>query len=371
MTQIRVANLGLLLRCYEGLRNWRALAMLVIGFVVAVLLMALDGAIATRMAFEHPFMAMTLSAVLGIIAALVVLSGVNGAGLLLTDQADGQPLRGFSAAFFGGLGVTLQAIVCLIALGIGMLLVVLVLWALSFLAHIPGIGPLFAFLLAGPTMIILAFCYAVLAFGIALMFVALWRGNGVTGSIGRAIDIVLKRPLDVVLHFIVLALLVVPIEFFVVAVMFGGAALTGAMYASGSLLGGGGFGGGSLLGGGGGGLMSSLMGGAGAALGATAVSIGIVIAAVSALFVLIQMLGTVLIYDSLAAGTAAGSADFLRKKAAEVKAKVEEHRPRAPITPTPAAATPASAALAVCTSCGAALTAGDRFCGECGTPRTA
>jgi hypothetical protein len=376
MAETKVANLGLLLRCYEGLRNWRALAMLVAGFVIAALLMALNGVIFSHLVMHSFTLAKLLGGLLTIIALLVVLAGINGTGLLLVDQADGKPSRGFGAAFFGGLGVTVQSIVCLLILGVSLLLIILILWALSFLGKIPGIGPAFAFLLAGPTMLILAACYAVLAFGVSLMFVALWRGNGMLGSLGRAIDIVLKRPLDVVLHFIVLALLIVPIEIFVAAVMFGGSMLTTVMYASSSAASAygayGAYGGGSPL--------DMLMGG-GASLGAAGASLGIVVAAVWALFVLIGMLGNILIYDSLASTTAAGSADFLRAKAAQVKAKVDENRPQAAPVPAPAAvapvaprpaAPPAAAppppapAPATCGSCGAVLTPGDRFCGECG-----
>lgn len=371
MSEMKAANLGLLLRCYEGLRNWHALVMLVVGFVVAALLMALNAVIASKLAFDHQMLAAGMGLLLAIISLLVLLAGVNGSGLILVDQADGRASRGFGAAFFGGLGVTLQSILCLIILGVGLLVVVLVLWALSFLGHIPGIGGVFAFLLAGPTMLVLAFCYAVLAFGVALMFVALWRGNGITGSIGRALDVVLKRPLDTVLHFIVLALLIVPIGVFVAGVMFGGAALTGVMYGTGSAFGGGSsfdggpFGGGSF----GGGPLSMLMSSfGGGSMGAVMVSIGVVFVAVWALFVLIQMLGTILIFDSLAAETAAGSADFLRRKAQQMKAKVEEYRPQTP----PVQAPPPAAAprVARCVSCNAPLAPGDKFCGECGSAQS-
>jgi hypothetical protein len=365
MTGIKATNLGLLLRCYEGLRNWHALTLLVSGFVLAALLLALDGVIASHLGFRSPTAAMVLGGLLVLIAMLVALAGINGAGLLLVDQADGNEPRGFAAAFFGGLGVTLQSIACLVILGVGLLLVVLVLWALSFLGKIPGIGPLFAFLLAGPTMLVLAFCYAVLVFGVSLMFVALWRGDGMIGAIGRAMDIVVKRPLDVVLHYIVLALLIVPIEIFVAAVLFGGSALTGMMYASGSF---GGYGGFDAYGGG----PMSWLSPATASMGAAGVSIGLVLAAVGALFVLIGLLGNILIFDSLAADTSATSAGFLEGKVKQLREKVEEHRPRAPVAPPasapPAPAAPASVAATSCVQCGAALTLGDKFCGECGAP---
>ena len=363
MTGVRATNLGLLLRCYEGLRNWRALIMLAVGFMVFALLLALDGMVTVKLQFSSPTVAMIIGAVILLLAVLALLASINGSGLLLVDQADGSVARSFGAAFFGGIGVTLQAIICLILLGAGFLLVVLVLWALSFLAHIPGIGGFFGFILAGPTMLILAFCYAVLAFGVALMFVALWRGHGVIGSIGRAIDIVIKRPLDTVLHFIVLWLLIVPIMVFVEAVMFGGTMLTMGMYASSSFGGGGYYGGAGPFGGGGlmGGVLQSFSGGS---MGAATISIAVVFAAVVALFTLIQILGTILIFDSLAAETEASSADFLRKRAQNIKAEVEKHRPQA----APAAPQPTATAAARCAQCGAALTPGDKFCGECGTP---
>ena len=366
MAEMKVANLSLLLRCYEGLRNWRALTLLVGGFVIAALLMALDGVVGVNLASSSQTMAMLLGGLLALIAVLVLLAGINGAGLLLVDQADGRPPRSMSAAFFGGIGVTLQTIVCLIILGIGLLVVILVLWALSFLGKIPGLGPFFAFLLAGPSMLVLAFCYAVLTFGVALMLVALWRGHGMIGSIGRAIDIVTKRPLDTVLHFIVLALLIVPIELFVAAVMFGGSALTTMMYVSSSFSG---YGALSLSD-----LLSSFSGGS---MGGAAISIGVVVAAIFALFVLIQMLGSILIFDSLSAETDVTSTDFLRKAAGQVKAKIEEHRPQAPAasrmaTPPPSAqrSVPPPSSAATCANCGSLLTPGDRFCGECGTPAT-
>lgn len=392
MAETKVANLGLLLRCYEALRNWRALLTLAVGFVIAALLVALSGVIAEQLMVHGWFkLAGAVGILIGVIAWLVVLVGINATGLLLVDQADGKPSRGFGAAFFGGLGVTAQSIVCLLILGVGMLLVVLILWALSFLGRIPGIGPMFSFLLAGPTMLVLAACFAVLAFGVSLMSVALWRGNGMLGSLGRAIDIVLKRPLDVVLHFIVLALLIAPIEIFVLLVLYGGAALTMMMYASSSGL----VDGLSMYGGGyGGNPLGALLGG-GASLGAMGASLAIVLAAVMALFVLINLLGNILIFDSLASGTTADSADFLRAKAAQMKAKVDENRPKAAPVPVPAAAAPMAAApvapapvtpapppvaqvpaapppaaapaAASCVSCGAVMTPGDRFCGECGS----
>jgi hypothetical protein len=360
MAETKVAHLGLLLRCYEGLRNWRALLMLAAGLMIMTLLLVLATVITVKLGYRHPTLAMWMYGLLMLIALLVYLVGYNGAGLLLVDQADGQPPRPFDAAFFGALGATLQSVACQVILGVGLLVVVVVLWALSFLGRIPGAGGLFAFLLAGPTMVVMALCYAVLAFGLPLMQVAIWRGEGIIGSIGRAIDIVVKRPLDTVLHFIVLLLLVLPIELLVTAVMYGGGVLTMLMYAP-SLSGGGYYGGGSVLGT----MLARLVTGS---PGSALTSVCIVIAAIFALFVLIGMLGWVLVYDSMSAGTDARSAEFLRRRAQEMKAKVDEHRPQAARAVAVPRIAPPQVAGATCAKCGAALTANDRFCGECGTP---
>src|SRR5699024_3609937 len=136
---------------------------------------------------------------------------------------------------------------------------------------------------------------------------------------GRAIDIVLKRPLETVLYFVILALLVLPIESFVISTMAGGSGFVGAMYASHHV--------------------SAMYYGAG--IGATplrflagtsggfSASTGIVFAAVFAVFVLIQMLGTILVHDALAADLPANSAEFMRNRANRIKDKINETRPKA------------------------------------------
>lgn len=356
MTQKTVNNIGMLVRCYEGLRNLRALLLLSGGAVVGLLLMAAAGAATAKLGFIAGLL-------VALLALLVYLAGINGAGLLLVDQADGRESRSVGAAFFGGLHATLTAFLSLLLLGLGLLLVFLVVLLLSYLGRIPGIGPLFAFLFAGPGAVALAFCYGLLVIGIPLLLVAVWRGNGVLGSIGRAVDIVLKRPLDALLHFVLLGLIVGPVAVFVIGllVVTSGASIT--LFSAGSLFGGAhGFGGG--FGGGynsyGSALMSSPLDGVLDSLqqaGAASASVGVMMAILVAMFTLVAMFGYILVHDSLGAGIDASAENQLRGGFAQFKQKMEQHRP-APAAP--------KAPPSACRGCGANLTPGDRFCGECG-----
>jgi uncharacterized membrane protein len=186
---------------------------------------------------------------------------------------------------------------------------------------------------------------------------------------------VVKRPLEALLHVVLLVLIVVPVAAFVLGLLaatstvsvglFSGGGLSRALGASlgrgyGGYDGGYGYGDSGLPA-----LMGSLQG-----AGAASASVAIVMVVVIALFALVGMLGYIMIHDSLGAGIEASAADRLRQGVSQVKRKLEEHRP-VPATNDPAVATAGpngSQAGLSCAGCGAHRVAGDRFCGECGTP---
>lgn len=349
-------SIGLLVRCYEGLRNWRALSLLAIGLLGGALVSALAGLLALKAG-------VIVGAFMALVALIVYLTGVNGAGLLLIDQADGQAPRGIGAAFVGGLHSTWTSFLAFLLLGLGLCGVLLLMFVLSFLAKIPGVGPVFGFLLAGPGAIVLAFCYGVLVLGAPLILVAVWRGAGVFAAIGRAVDIVVKRPLDALLHFVFLAILIAPVAAFIFALLTMTSSLSLSMFSPASesfgrgLLGGGGYGYGGYGGYGG---MSDSFGGAFGQLpsfGAASASVGIVMLVVLALFVLVGFFGYIMIHDSLGAGLEGRSEERMRDGMSKIKRTLEEHRPQAP------QAVPSQRR---CGQCGTPAVGDDRFCGECG-----
>ena len=317
-------NLGVLLRSYEALYNWRALVMLAGSFAVAGL--AIIGA--TDMAMGAGGR-MALAMLLGLVAVVVAVMGVNGSGLMLADQAYDRPIRPFVDAFLGGLRVTLAAIGVLVALGLGYVLVFLVVFLLALLARIPGIGGAFAFLLAGPSVLVLALTVAVLMLAVPLALAGLWHGDGLGAALTRAVTIVVKRPLDVFMRFLVLGLIVMPAALFLFAMVgLGDMSVTG-MYLADALrsMGGnyGGMGGGGY---GGMGPMASVFGSLmGRGLGAAGVSTALVWYLAIAVVALIHMLGVIWIYESVSDGVGLEGLDAVQRQAARIKARMDEHKP--------------------------------------------
>ena len=365
MSESTANNLSALLRSFEGMRNWRALALMIGGVVGAALVLYGGSSLVERI--DSSVMSLVVATVAGLLALLLFLAGVNGAGLLLIDQIDRKPCRGLVQAFFGGIGCTVSAVVALILLALGLLLLWIVLAVLTFLDRIPGIGPVFAFLLSGPTAVVFAFCFVFLSLGLPLVYASIWRGQGAIGAIGRAADIVMRRPLETFVHFLVLGLIVFSAAAFAFGMLFWGGMVTFSMHALvgiGSSLSdmSGGFGG---MGDGmmGSGLTAAMAGmiGNSLSMGAAGFSIGLAYLLLFALMLLIYLAGSILVHDSLEAGVEAGTADRMRSGLHDFKRRIDESRPRTTAAPQ---ASPSTGPR--CQSCGAAVAPGDAFCGNCG-----
>jgi len=371
MTVKTTNNLGVLLRSYEALHNWRALAMLAGSFVLGGL--AISGGAAAGMSSGSAAVMMLMS----LLGGILIVIGMNASGLMLMDQAYDQPIRGFGPAFLGGVQSALYVIGLLILLGLGFAVVLLAAYLLSLLGRIPGVGGLFGFVLAGPLVVVVALAYAVLLLAGPLMIAAVWHGEGFIASLLRAVGIVTKRPLEVFMHFLVLGLLVFPAVAFIFAVVFVGSMFVGGFFASGSFggmaMGMGGFGGGMR------GMEGVALGGGG--MGGAGLSISLVWFLAWSVVSLIYVLGMIFVYRAVGEGVGSEASDVMGQKLAQFKQKLDEYKPRAvPMAPPPVAtaspeqpstdqpSTPQEppAVATHCPACGAAVQPDDVFCGSCG-----
>lgn len=321
-------DLGVLLRSYEALYNWRALAMLAGGFALGGLAIMGASDVALRGGDGRD----VLGALLGVLALVFLVVGVNGSGLMLADQAYGQPIRDFVAAFFGGLRTALAAVGALILLGLGFGVVLLAVFLLSLFARIPGIGGVFAFVFAGPSVAVMALTCVVLLLAGPLAIAAIWHGDGLIAGVTRSVTIVIKRPLDVFMRFLVLALVVAPAAMFIFSMISIGSMTAGSMYLAEALRGmGGSYGGmgGSYGGGMGQGMAARLIGVlTGHGLGAAGVSTALVWYLAAAVISLIYMLGVIFIHQSVSEGIGLEGVDLMQKQVARFKEKLNEHKPR-------------------------------------------
>ncbi len=415
MTVKTTNNLGVLLRSYEALHNWRALAMLAGSFLLAGLAM-MGGAAATASSGSY-----AVSMLMGLVGAIIAIIGINASGLMLVDQAYDQPVRGFGAAFLGGLQAALHAIAALILLGVGFAMVFVAAYLLSLLGRIPGIGGVFGFLLAGPSVVILALAYAVLVLAAPLMVAAIWHGEGLISSLSRAADIVIKKPLEVLMHFLVLGLVVLPAAVFIFGLVFGASTEMARMYAAVGL--------GGFAPAEGSGLMQMLLAQMSSyGFGGAGISVGLVTFLAWSVVSLIYLLGLIFVYRAVNEGVGSEAAELVGQRLSQFKQKLDGYKPGAGFTPprddsepsqdsltpsggvsadrpwgpspatqdaTPVAApeasgpapgpiepsgpwietpgppgpaSPAGADPRPCPACGAAIAAGDAFCRRCGQP---
>jgi hypothetical protein len=369
MTVKTTNNLGVLLRSYEALHNWRALAMLAGSFVLGGL--AISGGAAAGMSSGSAAVSMLMR----LLGTIIIIVGMNASGLMLVDQAYDQPIRGFAPAFLGGVQAALYVIGLLILLGLGFGVILLAAYLLSLFGRIPGIGGFLGFLLGGPLVVVVALAYAVLLLAGPLMIAAVWHGEGFIASLSRAVGIVTQRPLEVFMHFLVLGLLVFPAVAFIFAVVFVGSMFVGGFFAAG------GFGGMGGMGGFGG--FGGMRGMEGVALGGAGLSIGLVWFLAWSVVSLIYVLGMIFVYRAVSEGVESAGSEQIGQKLAQFKQKLDDYKPRpAPVAPPPPApsappaeppapspeppSTAQSADTTHCPACGAAVHPDDVFCGSCG-----
>ncbi|MGQ9724958.1 MAG: zinc ribbon domain-containing protein [Tepidimonas sp.] len=367
---MRTANhLGVLMRSFEALHNWRALAMLAGSFVLGVL--AIIGGAAAGMS-SGSVAVMTL---MGLLGGILVVIGMNASGLMLLDQAYDQPIRGFGPAFLGGVQSALYVTGQFMVLSLGFGVVLLAVFLLSLLGRIPGVGGLIGFVLAGPLVVVVALAFVVLLLAWPLMIAAVWHGEGFFGSLLRAVGIVMKRPLEVFMHFLVLGLLLYPAAALILSAMLVGSALVGGFFFSGRLVGLG-----LVLVG-----MLDLDNIAWVGMGGAGLSIGLVWLLALSVVSLIFVLGMIFVYRAVSEGVSSEASDVLAQKLAQFKQKFDEYKPRpVPMAPPVAAASPKQPRIAQaradqppapptppdapmhCPACGAVVQPEDLFCGSCG-----
>lgn len=390
-----------LFQAVGGLRNLRALSAMGACLIVAVLIGALGGASLGRIGVLGSMLTM-------LVVMLAVYTGVNAAGILLMDQARGQPPRSLADALVQGL----TCIPKVIALAIGFFLASLVVFlaiALVFLVcKIPLLGPI-VYTVAFPLAVVVA---GLATSGLLLcMFLALpaiWEGATIMHAIAQALAIVRSRIVETFLMLMVVGFLSFVVGLIVFGVLASG--LLPTLGLSAALLGGGGgmeYGMGGMGGGMGPfGAFGGMMAGGGGYAIAGAVGGGVLWAIAATLVSQVWLLGLNLVYLRVSEGLDAAATEATirerlaeaRRKSAEMANKAKEAAERArdqararatsaasvtpettamPVqtaAPAPApTAAPASvatpmpaAAPTACPVCSAPVTSDDVFCGACG-----
>lgn len=361
-----------LLESVEAVRNWRAVLLLFATFAAAALVFALAGLMARASFVFLPLF--------GLAAWAVAFYGGNAVGMMMLDEAGGQPSRPIGAALAASLATSHRLILVLLLVFALYVAGLIAFAAVLFICKIPFIGPL---------LYVVVFPLGVIVSGIAFFALptvifplaapAVWRGAGVMACVGQLVAIARKRLVLVLLLMIAVTLLSAVMSALIGMVLFSGTAITTSLSAG--ILSTGGMGGlddmGPM-----GLLMSSGMGGHAVA---AMVGGGLLFAVAFTLPGMVYLRGASTVYlraidgldlDAAQAEIGAKVAGA-KARAREMQAQAQDYAQRArtggaaastgdDTLPPPQDALSAEPAAVPCPACGGATVAGDAFCGHCG-----
>jgi hypothetical protein len=368
-----------LLDCIDGVRNWRAVVLLLATFVVAVLVAAV-GASMARAGSVFPLL-------FSLLALGVIFYGANAVGMMMMDEANGHRSRPIGAAVMSSLATSHRLIFVLLIIA-GIYLVGMLAFALLlFICKLPGIGP-FLYTFVFPVGVVVS--------GIAILAVptvifplsapAIWNGASTMGGVSQLMTVARTRLILVLLLMFGVGLIAGVVGGLIGMILISGTSFTGVLSTAvlgsdssglagmtpglADLMAGGGFGGGLE-----GYALAAMIGG------------GIVYAAAITLPGLVYLRGASAVYLRAIEGLdLAAEQAALSERVAAAQARAKEFQVQAQATAqqyaqraqaaTPAvvgagaSGSPVTAVAAApssgCPACGTVIVPGDLFCANCG-----
>ena len=203
---MRQVSFAPLLRASEGLTQWRPMALGFLTWVAVALLLAVGGFLSSSLGGAAGGGLMGL---FGLLAMILIAAGMSGAGILLMDKAKNIAPRSMLDAFLAGLWCIPKFLGFYVVMAL-VLAALAVVGAIGyFLAKIPGIGPLFFFVLH-PVLVIVAAAVltSLLWVGFPLFTPAVWEGRGFKESLTLVIAVSRQRLVPTVLLFLALYVVV-------------------------------------------------------------------------------------------------------------------------------------------------------------------
>lgn len=203
---LRQVNFGQLLRASEGLTQWRPMALGFLTWVVAGLLLVAGGFLGGSLGGVT---GLILGGLTGLVALVLMAAGLSGVGILLMDKAKDIPPRSMMDALLAGLWcipkfLGFYLVVLVVLLGLALV------GAIGyFLCKIPGIGPLFLFLLH-PVLVVVAAAVltALLWVGVPLFTPAVWEGRRFKEALSLVLAVARTRLVPTVALFLALYVVV-------------------------------------------------------------------------------------------------------------------------------------------------------------------
>lgn len=173
-------------RLPEALTCWPAMAVMAASFLVAALVFAVGGAMA------RVWVGFTL--LFALVAIVVGLAGISGAGACLTDLARKRPYRGLVGYFMAGLACLPKLMGAGLLMGLAVIAVFLALAVVFFICKIPVLGPLLLVAVVPVAVLLVAALMLALYVASSIVGPALWDGERVMHSLSITWHITRKYP---------------------------------------------------------------------------------------------------------------------------------------------------------------------------------
>lgn len=334
-----------LLRSLDGMKNWRALGLVVSSFILAFAITA--GAGMAGVAIGNATFTMIISVLAGLVGGLIAVFGSNAAGIVLMHQALDQPPPGIGEALLGGMASFFKLLAIGLIFVAAWLVFTLVSVILLFLCKIPYAGPVLYGVVFPILLVLSGAAYIGTVFGGGLMAPAIWRGATIAEALKQFVVIWRDHLVETVIRFLLLMLLLLVVFGVVYGILLAGAFYTVSLSAG-------------IIGMGmrGGLLAMNSFSGSGHAI-AMGVGTGIIGMLVAGSAFCAYAMGMITIYLAVSR-----EIDTLAIDQRVVTDQEKQDFPAAAVViPPPVIATPTSS---TCPACHAKLSGDNAFCGECG-----
>ena len=219
-----LASTRSLLAALDAVKSVRAFAVAFAAVVAALAVVTLLGWLSLQaLAFGLGTFGM-------LVGAVVLFFGFNAAGVLLMEEARGQPLRQVREALAAGAVAGAKLMLVLAAAGALFLVLVAATAFLFFLCKMPFLGPVL-FALVGPLSAALLgiFITAGLFLLLPLAAPAVWAGEGVGGALARVALVAQRKLLTAMVLQLLLFLLALAVAGLLSLVLFSGIVSAGAL----------------------------------------------------------------------------------------------------------------------------------------------
>lgn len=223
----KLTESGSLLGALDAITRWRPFAMLIMTFLACVVIASLFAGIGAGLARQSVGLAAFAGFIGMLLVGITALIGINGAGIMLSDDVWGRPQRDIKTALLVSLFTSHRLVLILLLEGLIFVLYLVVMAILLFLCKIPGIGPvLYAVVFPLGAILTGVVLFALIYVAIPLAAPAVWSGATVMNTVAMLKEVALHRLLFVVIMTLILGLLLLVVGGIIGGIVGSGTAMT-------------------------------------------------------------------------------------------------------------------------------------------------